>query len=53
MIHRSSLPPVDIPLLSLPEFVLQRAAEVSDKPAPIDGLTGRRLTYGELAEGAA
>jgi PAS domain S-box-containing protein len=52
MIHRSSLPQVGIPLVSLPEFVLQRAAEVPDKPALIDGLTGRRLTYGELAEGA-
>ena len=46
-----SLPPVDVPLLSMPEFVLQEAAERPGKPALIDGLTGRRLTYGELAEG--
>jgi PAS domain S-box-containing protein len=49
MIHRSPLAPVDIPLMSLPAFVLQRAEEHPDKPALIDGLTGRRVTYGELA----
>jgi len=42
-----------MPLLSLPEFVLLRAAVVPDKPAVIDGLTGRVISYGELAEAAA
>lgn len=42
-----------VPLLSLPEFVLRRAAAIPDKPAVIDALTGRVITYGELAEAAA
>ena len=46
-------PSPHVPLVSLPEFVLRRAAVVPDKPAAIDGLTGRVITYGELAEAAA
>ena len=49
MIFRSPLAPVDIPEVSLTEFVLQRAVELSDKPALIDGLSGRTLTYAQLA----
>src|SRR5262249_5275298 len=49
MIHPSPLEPIAVPSLSLPAFVLQGADEHPDKAAVIDGLTGGRLTYGELA----
>jgi PAS domain S-box-containing protein len=48
-----SAPPLHIPPLSLPEFVLLRSAELAGKPALIDGVTGRRVTYAELAEASA
>jgi acyl-CoA synthetase (AMP-forming)/AMP-acid ligase II len=51
VIVRSQLPEVTIPDVTLAEFVLQRAAELGDKPALIDGPSGRTLTYGELANG--
>ncbi len=50
MIFRSPLAPVHIPEVSLTEFVLQRAAKLADKPALIDGLSGRTLTYAQLAD---
>jgi PAS domain S-box-containing protein len=53
MAERNAPPSLHVPLLSLPEFVLLRAAELADKPALIDGVTGRRVTYGELARAAA
>jgi acyl-CoA synthetase (AMP-forming)/AMP-acid ligase II/NAD(P)-dependent dehydrogenase (short-subunit alcohol dehydrogenase family) len=49
MIIRSPHPDVEVPELSLPEFVLERAEERGDAPAVIDGLTGRTLSYRELA----
>jgi acyl-CoA synthetase (AMP-forming)/AMP-acid ligase II len=42
---------IHIPDVALPDFVLQGAAERGDKPALIDGPSGRILTYRELAEG--
>jgi PAS domain S-box-containing protein len=42
----------DVPLLPLPEFLLLRAATNPDKPALIDGPTGRVTTYGQLAQAA-
>ncbi len=51
MIVRSPLPDVAIPDATLAEFVLQRAAALADKPALIDGPSGRTLTYGGLAAG--
>jgi len=48
MIHASPLPDVDIPDVPLTEYVLTRAAELGDKPALIDGPTGRTITYGQL-----
>jgi len=51
MIHRSPLPDVDIPDLPLPDYVLARAEELGDKPALIDGPTGRTLTYAALFQG--
>ena len=52
MIHRSPLPDVDIPDVPLSEFVLRRTGDLADKPALIDGPTGRTLTYGDVERGA-
>jgi 4-coumarate--CoA ligase len=48
VIHRSPLPDVEIPDVPVPELVLTRVAETPDKPALIDGPTGRTLTYAQL-----
>ncbi len=48
MIHYSPLPDVTIPDLALTDFVLQGASSRADKPALIDGPTGRTITYGQL-----
>lgn len=53
MIHASPLPEVEIPTVPLPDYVLERAEELGDKPALIDGTSGRTLRYGELAAGVA
>jgi acyl-CoA synthetase (AMP-forming)/AMP-acid ligase II len=47
---RSPFPDVDIPELSLTEFVLGRAGQHGDRIALIDGLSGRTITYSALAE---
>ncbi len=49
MIHRSPLPDVDIPPVPLTGYVLERAEELGDKAALIDGPSGRTLTYAGLA----
>jgi acyl-CoA synthetase (AMP-forming)/AMP-acid ligase II len=49
VIFRSSYPDVDIPDMSVPAFVLNGAAALGNKPALIDGPTGRTLTYADLA----
>ena len=46
MIHRSPLPDVEISELPLTSYVLASGQE--DKPALIDGASGRALTYGDL-----
>jgi 4-coumarate--CoA ligase len=51
MIHHSPLPDVEIPVGALTGYVLARAAELGDKPALIDGVSGRTLTYAALAHG--
>jgi 4-coumarate--CoA ligase len=51
MSHTSPLPDVEIPHAPLTGYVLHRAGGLGDKPALIDGPTGRTLTYGQL-EGA-
>ncbi|HXD31753.1 MAG TPA: 4-coumarate--CoA ligase family protein [Pyrinomonadaceae bacterium] len=48
MIFRGPFPDVDIPEVSLTEFVLSRAEERGDKPALIEGPTGRIVTYAGL-----
>ncbi len=49
MIFRSPSPDLDIPEISLTEFVLRRAGELGDKPALIDGVSGRTLTFAQLS----
>jgi 4-coumarate--CoA ligase len=48
MIHTSSLPDVGIPDLPITSYVLQATASNKDKPALIDGPSGRAITFGEL-----
>jgi acyl-CoA synthetase (AMP-forming)/AMP-acid ligase II len=50
MIFRSPYPDAIIPEAPLPSFVLQRAQQLADKPALIDGPSGRTLTYRQLAD---
>ncbi len=52
MIHESPLPAVEIPDVALSTLVLRHAIDLADKPALIDGPTGRTLTYAELDGGA-
>src|SRR5688572_11217060 len=40
----------DVPASDITSFVLARARELGDKPALIDGPSGRELTYGGLAD---
>jgi len=42
------VPEVEIPETDVTSFVLEHAPERADKPALIDGPTGRTLTYGDL-----
>jgi acyl-CoA synthetase (AMP-forming)/AMP-acid ligase II len=51
-IIRSPYPDVTIPNISLPDFVFADAASRADKPALIDGPSGRAITYGQLVGGA-
>lgn len=51
MIFRSPYADIDVPDTSLSSFVLAGAAERGDKPALIDGPTGRTITYAQLAGG--
>jgi 4-coumarate--CoA ligase len=48
MVFASPLPDVEIPDISLSDYVLARAEELGDKPALIDGASGRTLTYSGL-----
>ncbi|MCM3873669.1 MAG: 4-coumarate--CoA ligase family protein [Pyrinomonadaceae bacterium] len=50
MIFRGPYPDVSIPEVSLTTLVLRRALELGDKPALIEGPTGRIITYSQLAE---
>ncbi len=50
MIFQSPYAEVSIPEVTLTEFMLQGAAGRADKPAIIDGPSGRTLTYGQLVE---
>ena len=52
MIHRSPFPDVAIPEMPLPAYVFRGMDRWADKPALIDGPSGRTLTFKEL-KGAA
>jgi acyl-CoA synthetase (AMP-forming)/AMP-acid ligase II len=49
-IYASSYEPIEIPLVSITDHVLQHAETLADKPAFIDGPSGRVVTYGEFAK---
>jgi acyl-CoA synthetase (AMP-forming)/AMP-acid ligase II len=50
MIYRSPEPDIEIPDLTLSDYVLGPARERAEKPAIIDSSTGKVTTYGELAD---
>ena len=49
MIIKGPYPDVSIPETALTPFVLHRAKELGDKPALIDGPSGRKVSYTQLA----
>jgi len=51
MIFRSSDPAPSVPSLSLSDFVMGQFQTYGDKPAVVEGPTGRTLTYTQLAVG--
>jgi len=50
MITRSVLPTIAIPDVSVTDYVLRHAERLGDKPAIIDGPTGRTLSYRQLRD---
>lgn len=50
IIHTSPLPEVDIPEVPITEFVLRRVADHPDRPAIIDGPSGRSYTFQQLSD---
>ena len=48
MVIRSAWPDVSVPDVSITEYVLRHAERLRDKPAMLDGVSGRALTYGQL-----
>ncbi|HEX3184307.1 MAG TPA: 4-coumarate--CoA ligase family protein [Pyrinomonadaceae bacterium] len=53
MIIKGPYPDVDIPETALTPLVMRRANELPNKPALIDGPTGRTITYSQLADSIA
>ncbi|MEM9777464.1 MAG: 4-coumarate--CoA ligase family protein [Chloroflexota bacterium] len=51
MIFKSTYPDVEIPNEALTPYMLERMAPFGDKPAIIDGPSGRTLTYNQLIGG--
>jgi len=49
MIVKSTIPELSIPNVSVTEYALRHAGRLGDKPALIDGPSGRTLTYAQLA----
>ena len=52
MIFQSPFPPRPIPKLSLPAYVFEHTDAHADRPALVDGPTGRTLAHGEVRAGA-
>jgi acyl-CoA synthetase (AMP-forming)/AMP-acid ligase II len=50
VIYRSLHPAVEIPATPLADFVLARAAARGNRPALVDSITGRTITYAELPD---
>lgn len=50
MIFRGPYPDVNIPEVPFTQFVMRRAQELPDKPALIEGDTGRVVTYSQLED---
>ena len=50
MIFKSAWPDVAIPDVPVTDFVLRHAERLRDRPAIIDGPTGRTLTFGDVAD---
>lgn len=48
MIFTSPHPPVTIPNIPITDYVLRHVTRLANKPALIDGATGRSYSYGEL-----
>ncbi len=48
--YTSPLPAVDIPVAPVTEFVLRRVNDHPEKPALIDGTTGRTYSFAELSD---
>jgi len=48
MLFRSPYSDVEIPEITLTQAVLRHAEDLADKPALIDGMTGRVMSYGDL-----
>mgnify|MGYP003332168088 FL=1 len=50
MMYTSPLPSVEIPLVPITEFVLRRVEDHPDRPALIDGASGRTYSFAELSD---
>jgi acyl-CoA synthetase (AMP-forming)/AMP-acid ligase II len=50
MIIQSPWPSVAIPDVTITEYVLRHAGRLADKPAMVDGVSGRTLSFGQLAD---
>ena len=48
-IFKSAKPDVDIPDVSVTDFVLRHAAAKAEHVAFVEGMSGREVTYGALA----
>jgi len=46
--YRSTLPAPVVPELSVTDYILRRASEFGDRPALIEGATGRTVSFAEL-----
>jgi acyl-CoA synthetase (AMP-forming)/AMP-acid ligase II len=51
MIFKSPYPDISIPEIPFTDLIFQNAMQYADKPALIDGPTGRTLTYGQVVMG--
>ncbi|GAA4808352.1 AMP-binding protein [Actinomycetospora chlora] len=51
MIVRSPFDDIDVPDVGLPEFLFGDLGDAADRVAVIDGPSGQRMTFGELAHG--